>query len=70
VAKQAIRTEDLPGVAEARVKQRARRDARKGSDDRLKAIGNKMFKNMTRDEKDELLFRLVLEAGLLPRGTE
>jgi len=63
-------TRDIAGFATERAKKRAKAQARKGSESRLQALGNKKFADMTPVEKDELLFRLALDAGLLPGEEE
>lgn len=70
MAKKSRTTRELADVQAARDKSRARHVARKDSEARVAAIGNKKFDTMTRAEKDELLFKLCLEAGILPKETE
>jgi len=65
----ARKTREFAGVAEHKAQRKAKRKARKDAKGRVRAI-DKRFKDMTRAEKDELLFQLCLEHGILPKETE
>jgi len=63
-------TRDISTVSSERQKARDKHTAKKNADDRRAAIGNKAFASMSRPEKDDLLFLLCLEHGILPKETE